>query len=137
MMSHTSNNHKRKLNPNSAPPIPPCFKPSVKEPEEEPVTISASADREKIDGMLVKCVVSSTQTSFVVEDLDFRKFVCQMNPQYSMCSRRSLKRLIMDEYVLFEAKAIEFLPKIPGRISLTLDTWSPSPQDNYMAITAH
>ena len=82
-------------------------------------------------------IVDDKQSFRVVENDRFRGFVNRLNHLYKLPSRRTLVRGIQDQFEQAEARFMNILSNIPGKVALTCDGWSSRTMKGYFAVTIH
>ncbi|CAN0847646.1 Zinc finger BED domain-containing protein RICESLEEPER 2 [Linum grandiflorum] len=74
----------------------------------------------------------------MVDHLYFKRFVCSLQPMFSVPSRNTMKREIFGVYESERNKIQKTIDENRGRIAITTDMWTASNQKKgYMAVTAH
>ena len=70
--------------------------------------------------------VTGTLPHAHVESDAFKEFVHDLVPGYQMKTRRTIKRSILEMYVVLRHQVIDLLSKSQSRFSITFDGWSNS-----------
>ncbi len=91
----------------------------------------------KIDAAIVKYIVKGTLPHAHVESPEFKEFMQQIVPGYQVKSRRTIKRSILEMYVVLRRQVIDFLSKCQSRFSITFDGWSNSSLKGFYSVTLH
>ncbi|CAN0873787.1 Putative AC transposase [Linum grandiflorum] len=77
-------------------------------------------------------------TLSMVDHLYFKRFVCSLEPMFTIPSRNTMKK---ETFGIYEIERINIQRAIDGnrgRIAITTDMWTTSNQKKgYMAVTAH
>ncbi|CAN0839293.1 Zinc finger BED domain-containing protein DAYSLEEPER [Linum grandiflorum] len=74
----------------------------------------------------------------MVDHLYFKRFICSLQPQFTVPSRNTIKKDIMSIYMAEKTKIQRGLDANNGSISITTDMWTASNQKRgYMAIIGH
>ncbi|CAI0465288.1 unnamed protein product [Linum tenue] len=74
----------------------------------------------------------------MVDHLYFKRFVCSLQPMFSVPSRNSMKKEIFCVYENERKKIQKVIDESKGRIAITTDLWTASNQKKgYMAAMAH
>ncbi|CAN0837308.1 Putative AC transposase [Linum grandiflorum] len=74
----------------------------------------------------------------MVDHLYFKRFVCSLQPMFSVPSRNTMKKEIFGVYEIERTKIQRVIDKNSGRIAITTDMWTASNQKKgYMAVTSH
>ncbi|CAN1222014.1 Putative AC transposase [Linum grandiflorum] len=74
----------------------------------------------------------------MVDHLYFKRFVCSLQPMFSVPSRNTMKKEIFRVYEIERTKIQRVIDRNSGRIAITTDMWTASNQKKgYMAVTAH
>lgn len=93
--------------------------------------------KEAIDIKLKKLVIGRQEEFAIVDDPYFVDFVNELNPSYSVPSRRTLVRNISTTYEEAFNRLLEILQMIPGKVCLTGDGWSSKRKRGFFVITIH
>jgi hypothetical protein len=93
--------------------------------------------KKKIDKAFLRLFFSDFQPFSIVEDSGFIEFVNALNPSYSLPSRKSISRNLIP--LAFEEckRHVNNLLRENDHICLTLDTWTSSVNEGYLAVTGH
>ncbi|CAI0399391.1 unnamed protein product, partial [Linum tenue] len=74
----------------------------------------------------------------MVDHLYFKRFVCSLQPMFSVPTRNTMKKEIFCVYESERKKIQKVIDENKGRIAITTDMWTASNQKKgYMAVTAH
>ena len=91
----------------------------------------------KIDDAITKYIVKGTLPHAHVESHEFKEFIQQLVPGYKMKTRRTLKRSILEMYVVLRHQVIDLLSKSQSRFSITFDGWANSSLKGFYSVTLH
>lgn len=72
-----------------------------------------------------------------VEQEAFLEMVKTLNPQAESISDSTMKRDLMAAYLKKVEEIKEYLKKVPGKISFTVDAWTSKNVLPFMAVRAH
>uniref|UniRef100_A0AAR5PTC4 BED-type domain-containing protein n=1 Tax=Dendroctonus ponderosae TaxID=77166 RepID=A0AAR5PTC4_DENPD len=93
--------------------------------------------RQLLDNLVVKLVVTDFQPLSIVEDRGFKELVANLNPNYSLPSKKTLsKQLLPQCYYKLYAGLIEKLHS-QDHMSITTDYWTSNTEKAYISVTAH
>ena len=91
----------------------------------------------KIDVAITKYIVMGILPHAHVESLEFKEFIHQMVPGYQVKTRRTIKRSILEMYVVLRHHVINMLSKCESRFSITFDGWSNNSLKGFYSVTLH
>ena len=91
----------------------------------------------KIDAAITKYIVMGILPHAHVESLEFKEFIHQMVPGYQVKTRRTIKRSILEMYVVLRHHVINLLSKCESRFSITFDGWSNNSLKGFYSVTLH
>ena len=91
----------------------------------------------KIDCFVTRYIVKGTLPHAHVESDAFKEFVHDLVPGYQMKTRRTIKRSILEMYVVLRHQVIDLLSKSQSRFSITFDGWSNSSLKGFYSVTLH
>ena len=86
---------------------------------------------------LVDFIVDNKQPFSLVESKSFAAFLRTIDTRYELPSRRTFCRALTDIYGEAFVKLQAVLQGIPGRVALTIDSWSSRVLKGYFATTLH
>ncbi|CAN0847290.1 Putative AC transposase [Linum grandiflorum] len=87
---------------------------------------------------LAVAIIMHESPLLMVDHLYFKRFVCSLQPMYSVPSRNTMKKVIFGVYEIERTKIQRVINGNRGRIAITTDMWTASNQKkDYMAVTAH
>lgn len=93
--------------------------------------------RADVFASLINWVVHEKQSPQIMSSEPFQDFCKKLNRFYALPSPDQLERGIGDEYTRYQSLVRMVIDNIPGRVSLTCDSWSPHIMRGYIAISAH
>ena len=74
----------------------------------------------------------------IIDHLYFRRFLCSLQPLFSVPTRNTMKREIFKIYECERGSIQKIIDGNKGRIAITTDMWTASTQKKgYIAVTAH
>lgn len=123
----------------SATPVPPA---SSVRPQQLAISnyfswpVSATK-RQLLDEQLIKVIFKEYQPFSLVEDVEFKKFVNMLNPNYALPSRKTISSLLSIKYNQIYDQIKANLNRNVEFVSLTTDTWTSLRNESYMAVTVH
>ncbi|CAG8517498.1 13948_t:CDS:2, partial [Racocetra fulgida] len=97
---------------------------------------SNNGEKEKRDEKLITWIVMDLQPFTVVEEESFKMLIRCLNSSYTMPTGQAIKDWIFNEFKNRRAKIITEIAQIPGKFSLSAETWSSSDCEDYMAESA-
>lgn len=101
-----------------------------------PKKINAT-QKQQIDQAFLKLFYKDFQPFSIVEDTGFCEFVHFLNPSYEIPTRKTISQnLIPATYEKCRAVVLEAI-KTVNKICLTVDSWTSSINEGYLAVTGH
>ena len=94
------------------------------------------ARAKKITKFVMNVIIGDMRPLSLVEGENFKALIHELAPGYTLPSRRTITRLIEDEYVLCKTAIRRALSDVRV-ISLTVDMWSNIKMQSFLGITAH
>ena len=91
----------------------------------------------KIDSSITKYIITEMLPHVNVESLGFKQFMRDVLPGYVLKSARTLKRSILQMYVVIRQIVISFLSTLDSRFAITFDGWSNNSLKGFYPITLH
>ena len=74
----------------------------------------------------------------MVDHLYFKRFICSLQPLFTVPSRNTIKKEILKLYESERSRIQKVIDDNKGRVALTTDMWTTTTQKKgYMAVTAH
>ncbi|CAN0920099.1 Putative AC transposase, partial [Linum grandiflorum] len=108
----------------------------VSQGNKELVATSYNADVSKKE--LACAIVAHEYPLCIVDHLYFKKFVCSLQPLFTVPSRNTMQKEIFKSYNAEKRKIQKVFDMNKGRIYITTDMWTTTHQNKgYMAITGH
>ncbi|CAG8740925.1 29790_t:CDS:2, partial [Racocetra persica] len=98
---------------------------------------SNNGEKERRDEKLITWIVMDLQPFTVVEEESFKMLIRCLNSSYTMPTGQAIKDWIFNEFKNRRAKIITEIVQIPGKFSLSAETWSSSDCEDYMGIMIH
>lgn len=92
---------------------------------------------QKIDEQLGTMIAKEFQPFSLVENIEFRKFVKMLNPNYSIPSRKTVSKSIIPQLLEKTRQKVKTNLKNSEYISFTTDSWTSLNNDSFVAITVH
>ncbi|XP_077248520.1 zinc finger BED domain-containing protein RICESLEEPER 2-like [Tasmannia lanceolata] len=100
-------------------------------------TSDSKLDQDHIRQELAKMLILHQYPFHMVEDIGFVKFVETLQPQFKMVTYNTIMGDCLAIFQKEKQNFIEFLNKMPGKISLTSNTWTFNQNLGYICLTAH
>lgn len=92
---------------------------------------------QKIDEQLGIMIAKEFQPFSVVENIEFRKFVHLLNPNYSIPSRKAVSKSILPQLLEKTKQKVKTNLNNAKYIAFTTDGWTSLNNDSFVAITVH
>lgn len=92
---------------------------------------------QKIDEQLGIMIAKEFQPFSVVENIEFRKFVKMLNPNYSIPSRKTVSKSIIPQLLEKTKQKVKTNLNNAKFIAFTTDGWTSLNNDSFIAITVH
>ncbi|KAK9327277.1 hypothetical protein V1520DRAFT_57915 [Lipomyces starkeyi] len=89
------------------------------------------------DERLIKWIADDQQSLSVVEDRSFKSFVKCINPNYTIPTKKTITRQIVNTYATHLDVLKSQLDSLDAKVSLTYDVWTSKANLPYASITAH
>ncbi|CAL1356356.1 unnamed protein product [Linum trigynum] len=100
--------------------------------------VASQFDDEVSRNELVVALVMHEYPLSMVDHLYFKRFVCSLQPLFSVPSRNTIKKDIFKIYTSEKSRIQKFIDNNKGRIAITTDMWTASNQKKgYMVVTTH
>ena len=93
--------------------------------------------KRKIDNLITEMVCMDMQPFSVVEDRGFNNLVAELEPRYSMLSRRQLTRKCLPDLYKKHFGEVQNQLDQAEFVALTTDDWTSRAGRGYMSLTAH
>ncbi len=97
---------------------------------------STSSRKKSIDEAVFRMIVKDMQPISVVEDEGFQSLLHVLDPRYQLPSRKSIMRMLPDEYKKQLEKIKKDIAEVP-HVALTSDLWTSRATESYITITCH
>ncbi|XP_036345286.1 zinc finger BED domain-containing protein 1-like [Rhagoletis pomonella] len=98
---------------------------------------AAQVNSRNVNRELVNMICVDLQPLSIVEDEGFRNYTYQLNPNYSLPSRKMLaEKLLPQQYDVSKAALIEMLQQVDF-VAGTTDLWTSDSNKNYLTLTIH
>ena len=96
-----------------------------------------SLKRKKLNEVLVGLIAKDMRPMSIVEDEGFKDFCTEMNPSYTLPSRKTLRTKLLPR--LYNSSMIELVKELEAikHVYLTTDGWTSSSADKYQVYTIH
>ncbi|XP_026394892.1 zinc finger BED domain-containing protein RICESLEEPER 1-like [Papaver somniferum] len=105
--------------------------------EEERSQYGSKFDQERSRYDLARMIILHEYPLAIVEHIGFKRFVENLQPSFQSMSCDRVKDDCMQIYSQEKQKLLETLDKVPGRISLRVDSWNSLQDHGYFCLTAH
>ena len=92
---------------------------------------------QKIDEQLGIMIAKEFQPFSVVENIEFRKFVNMLNPNYAIPSRKTVSKSIIPQLLEKTKQKVKTNLNNAIYIAFTTDSWTSLNNDSFVAITVH
>lgn len=93
--------------------------------------------RKKIDRLVIEMICKDFQPISVVEDTGFKNLIQELEPRYSLPSRRTIGRtLLPDLYSQIKTRLLSILRNIEN-VAITTDIWTSANTQSYLTLTCH
>jgi hypothetical protein len=86
---------------------------------------------------LARMICLELQPVSIVEDKGFKDFVSCLQPSYNIPDRRVLRNSIIPDLYMSQKSDLQRRLNEIDSFAITLDHWTSTAQDAYMAVTAH
>ena len=93
--------------------------------------------QKRVDDLLARMVARDLQPYTVVEDIGFRDFVKELNPNYVLPSRKTLSTRIVPDLFNRTYEIVQNSVDKAESVCLTTDCWTSRTTDSYMSVTCH
>ncbi|XP_044732971.1 zinc finger BED domain-containing protein 4-like [Chrysoperla carnea] len=119
------------------------IKPSISQdsppPQKKLKPIKISLIRNKaIDMQLLKMIVKNYHPFDMIENVEFRKLISLLNPQYTIPDRKALNTLLTELHLKISNQIHEELRATSNSgVTITTDSWTSINNDHFQAITVH
>ncbi|KAM7515218.1 hypothetical protein LguiA_004801 [Lonicera macranthoides] len=94
-----------------------------------------SFDQTRLDFKCVKWIIKAEMPFRVVDHLDFKDFIHDLQPRYIIPNRKKVANEVWSMFCEEKAKIKSIIGDV--RVSVTTDTWTSIQNINYMVVTAH
>lgn len=94
-------------------------------------------DQDRCRHMLARFIILDEQHFSLVEHVEFRDFITELQPLFKHISRFAVARDCMKLYLSERTCLKTYFDKFKSRIALTTNTWSSIQNLNYLCLTAH
>lgn len=92
---------------------------------------------QKIDEQLGIMIAKEFQPFSIVENVEFRKFVNMLNPNYAIPSRKTVSKSIIPQLLEKTKQKVKMNLSNAKYIAFTTDGWTSLNNDSFVAITVH
>ena len=95
-------------------------------------------DQARVRNKLARMVILHEYPLSMVDHIEFREFVTDLQPMFKLVTRNTLKSDIFKIYDNEREKALKITDKNGSRMAITTDMWTSSNKKRgFMVITAH
>lgn len=98
---------------------------------------SGNLDQRRSQFDIARMIILHGYPVQMVEHVGFRVFVKNLQPLFELVTTDTVEADCMDIYIQEKQKVYEVLDKLPGKISLSANSWSASDDAEYLCLTAH
>ncbi|XP_063220505.1 E3 SUMO-protein ligase ZBED1-like [Bacillus rossius redtenbacheri] len=93
--------------------------------------------KKKLDNMVAALVYKDLQTLSIVEDEGFKLFIRELEPRYSLPTRRTLTRKIIPELYTLARQQLQNKLNDVEYVAITTDVWTSLNTQSFMTVTVH
>lgn len=90
-----------------------------------------------IDQQLVKMIVKEYHPFSVVDDIEFRKLIKMLNPNYIIPSRKTVSQSLLPQMYEMTLERVKDQLKNVSAVCITTDGWTSMNNQSFIAVTAH
>ncbi|XP_058756639.1 zinc finger BED domain-containing protein DAYSLEEPER-like [Vicia villosa] len=94
-------------------------------------------DQDRCRQEIARMIIMHDYPLHMVEHPGFVAFVQNLQPQFNMVTFNTIQGDCVATYLMEKQNLMKYFDEIPGRIGLTLDTWTSSQSVGYVFITGH
>ncbi|CAL1414750.1 unnamed protein product [Linum trigynum] len=94
-------------------------------------------DSDRCRHEIAKMIIMHDYPLHMVEHAGFMNFVSNLQPRFGMVSFNTVQGDCVATYLREKQNVMKFIEGLPGRITLTLDTWTSCDSLGYVFITGH
>jgi hypothetical protein len=102
-----------------------------------PSTPYVTFDQDRCRNEIARMIIMHDYPLHMVEHPGFIAFVQHLQPRFNMVSFNTVQGDCVATYLMEKQNLLKFIEGMPGRICLTLDTWTSSQTVGYVFITGH
>lgn len=100
----------------------------------KPVT---NKKRDNINKLLVETIAKNFLPFYLVESLEFKCFVSELNTGYQLPCRKTVSKVLIPQYYNLTKEKVRNQIQLADAICLTTDGWTSVTNESYVAVTAH
>ncbi len=94
-------------------------------------------DQDRCRNEIARMIIMHDYPLHMVEHPGFLAFVQNLQPRFNMVSFNTVQGDCVATYLMEKQSLVKFIEGMPGRVCLTLDTWTSSQTVGYVFITGH
>ncbi|KAM4133225.1 hypothetical protein ACJW30_01G312600 [Castanea mollissima] len=94
-------------------------------------------DQDRCRNEIARMIIMHDYPLHMVEHPGFLAFVQNLQPRFNMVSFNTVQGDCVATYLMEKQSLVKFIEGMPGRVCLTLDTWTSSQTLGYVFITGH